>query len=606
MTQKRQPWTIDPELDGIDLDASDFAASLPLKKVPNGDVFEASRAGDVDRLSYLLESGVNVNARDQWDSVALYYACLAGHLEAARMLLENGAICSEHTFDGDRCHYAALNLKVRKLLKAFEARPPPLSPLQAAMRETFLGCGANSAYLEQADNTQFQISVGLQSNDGTNSNYFTPDVVFFVQGRPIEAHRVILSARSPFFRAKFVTDWKQRKEVRFAREKLSYPALYSLIHFFYSDRLEVAVDDMEDIVRICKVCKCESLQRILEKELIHQKYAEYKALRDIDSSKKRFILQGLSLPEEDQLPAGLHNILQISLANSTLEPDLDNGVNNLTSCVGMMQISDFENDLADVCVRVDKKNFRCHQVVLASRSEYFKARLSRMKDFHEGKNDLPVDTLPILEEHDLSSEAFEKMIEYMYTDRLKDIEPDQAGEIFDAASRYLLFPLKRAVADVLLPHLESASPAEMCHWLILSDMYGVLKIREFCLDAIAYNFETFAETREFRAMLLTLPPPSGDSSFRTTVPSAPGAEVNTDQRNLLDDLREKWLEAEAAELDKRDESALIFDKRLEMLMVVAEREKYDGLTNDTPNGPRTSLFPSPTAPIASEQEENVG
>ncbi|CAL2249243.1 unnamed protein product [Prunus armeniaca] len=605
MTQKRQPWTIDPELDGIDLDASDFAASLPLKKVPNGDVFEASRAGDVDRLSYLLESGVNVNARDQWDSVALYYACLAGHLEAARMLLENGAICSEHTFDGDRCHYAALNLKVRKLLKAFEARPPPLSPLQAAMRETFLGCGANSAYLEQADNTQFQIS-GLQSNDGTNSNYFTPDVVFFVQGRPIEAHRVILSARSPFFRTKFVTDWKQRKEVRFAREKLSYPALYSLIHFFYSDRLEVAVDDMEDIVRICKVCKCESLQRILEKELIHQKYAEYKALRDIDSSKKRFILQGLSLPEEDQLPAGLHNILQISLANSTLEPDLDNGVNNLTSCVGMMQISDFENDLADVCVRVDKKNFRCHQVVLASRSEYFKARLSRMKDFHEGKNDLPVDTLPILEEHDLSSEAFEKMIEYMYTDRLKDIEPDQAGEIFDAASRYLLFPLKRAVADVLLPHLESASPAEMCHWLILSDMYGVLKIREFCLDAIAYNFETFAETREFRAMLLTLPPPSGDSSFRTTVPSAPGAEVNTDQRNLLDDLREKWLEAEAAELDKRDESALIFDKRLEMLMVVAEREKYDGLTNDTPNGPRTSLFPSPTAPIASEQEENVG
>ncbi|BFG26002.1 hypothetical protein CerSpe_122760 [Prunus speciosa] len=605
MTRKRQPWTIDPELDGIDLDASDFAASLPLKKVPNGDVFEASRAGDVDRLSYLLESGVNVNARDQWDSVALYYACLAGHLEAARMLLENGAICSEHTFDGDRCHYAALNLKVRKLLKAFEARPPPLSPLQAAMRKTFLGCGANSAYLEQADNTQFQIS-GLESNDGTNSNYFTPDVVFFVQGRPIEAHRVILSARSPFFKTKFVTDWKQRKEVRFAREKLSYPALYSLIHFFYSDRLEVAVDDMEDIVRICKVCKCESLQSILEKELIHQKYAEYKALRDIDSSKKRFILQGLSLPEEDQLHAGLHNILQISLANSTLEPDLDNGVSDLTSCVGMMQISDFENDLADVCVRVDKKNFRCHQVVLASRSEYFKARLSRMKDFHEGKNDLPIDTLPILEEHDLSSEAFEKMIEYMYTDRLKDIEPDQAGEIFDAASRYLLFPLKRAVADVLLPQLESASPAEMCHWLILSDMYGVLKIREFCLDAIACNFETFAETSEFRAMLLTLPPPSGDSSFRTTVPSAPGAEVNMDQRNLLDDLREKWLEAEAAELDKRDESALIFDKRLEMLMVVAEREKSDGLTNDTPNGPRTSLFPCPTALIAREQEENVG
>jgi len=115
-------------------------ASVPVKKVPYGDIFEASRAGDVERLRYLLETGVNVNARDQWDSVALYYTCLVGHLDAARMLLENGAICSEHTFDGDRCHYAALNLKVRKLLKAFEARPPPLEPLQAALRDTFLAC----------------------------------------------------------------------------------------------------------------------------------------------------------------------------------------------------------------------------------------------------------------------------------------------------------------------------------------------------------------------------------------------------------------------------------------------------------------------------------
>ncbi|XP_022771706.1 BTB/POZ domain-containing protein At2g04740-like isoform X2 [Durio zibethinus] len=528
-------WTISADLDDIDLDTSDFTASVPLRKVPNGDIFEASRAGDVDRLRYLLESGVNVNARDNWDSVALYYACLAGHLDAARMLLESGAICSEHTFDGDRCHYAALNLKVRKLLKAFEARPPPLGPLQSALRDTFLSCGANRAFLDQATESglHFQVS-GFASNGASSSYHFPPDFVFFVQGRPVEAHRVILSSRSPFFRRKFETDWKDRNEVRFSREKLSYPALYSLIHFFYSDRLDVAVDDMEDLVRICK---------------------------------------GLSLPDEDRLPAALHRTLQISLSKSPKEHNLDNGVDRLLPCVGTMQIGDSLDDLADICVRVDKRIFCCHQVVLASRSEYFKARLSRMKDFHEGKDELPSDTLPYLEEHDLSAEAFEKMIEYMYTDGLTDIDPDQAEEMFDAASRYLLFPLKRAVADVLLPHLEMVSPAELCHWLILSDMYGVLKIREYCLDTIACNFETFADTCEFRAMLLTMPPPSGDSSLRTTAPSAPGAGINTDQGNLLDDLREKWLEAEGAELDKRDESALLFDKRLEMLMVVAEQEK---------------------------------
>lgn len=476
-----------------------------------------------------------------------------------------------------------------------------MGPLQAALRETFLGCGANRAYLELADYAQFQIS-GPSSSLASNSSYFPPDVVFLVQGRPVEAHRVILSVRSLFFKRKFETDWKDRKEVRFAKEKLSYPALYSLIHFFYSDRLEIAVDDMEDLVRICKVCKCESLQKFVEKELIHQRYADYKALRDADNSQKRFILQGLSLPEEDRLPSSLHRILQISLANSTLENKLDNSVEGLISDTDRMHISNVEDDLADVCIKIDKRIFRCHQVVLASRSEYFKARLSRMKDFHEGKDGVPVDTLPCIEEHDLSMEAFEKLIEFMYTDGLKDIDPEQAEEMFDAASRYLLFPLKRAVADVLLPHLETVSPAELCHWLILSDMYGVLKIREYCLDVMACNFETFAETREFRAMLLTLPPPSGDNSLRTTIPSAPGAEVNADQGNLLDDLREKWLEAEAAELDKRDESALLFDKRLEMLMVVAEQEKYDeNLTDEIQDDPITTGFHSAAAFIPNEE-----
>ncbi|OAY75044.1 BTB/POZ domain-containing protein [Ananas comosus] len=563
---------MDPELEQLDLDPEDLQPSTPLKKVPAGDLFEAARAGDVERLRLLLEGGAaNVNARDRWDSVALYYACLAGHLDAARMLLEAGAICSERTFDGDRCHYAALNLRVRRLLKAFEARPPPLDPLPAALRHAFLSCAANrAAYLDQcADDAA--AAAWARADDGSTSGSLPPDITFYVDGRPIEAHRVILSARSSFFKRKFESEWKYKKEVRFSSQKLSYRALYSLIHFFYSDRLEVAVDNMEDLARTCKACKCEELQKILQKELIHQKYAEYKSLREVDNSQKRFILQGLSLPEEDRLPSALNRILQVSLASSS-------GENTSTNEIEMRESGD---DLADLCVKVGPKVFRCHQVILAARSEYFRARLCRMTDFLEGNNEPSNFSLPFLEEHDLSTEAFEKMIEYMYTDGLKDMDPDQAEEMFDAASRYLLFPLKRAVADVLLPHLEMVSPAELCHWLILADMYGVVKIREYCLDVIACNFETFADTREFRAILLTLPPPSGDSSLRTTRPSAPGSAGNSDQGNLLDDLREKWLEAEAAELDKRDESAALFDKRLEMLMIVAEQEAKEEVHGDS-------------------------
>lgn len=560
----------------VELDPEDLQSSVPLKKVPGGDLFEAARAGDCDRLALLLEAGANVNARDRWDSVALYYACLAGHADAARMLLEAGAVCAERTFDGDRCHYAALNLRLRWLLKSFEARPPPLAPLPAALQATFLACPANrAAFLEMlqgsagAESADLAAAAGFGPKDDPSSAcLFPPDIMFYVEGKPVEAHRVILCSRSPFFKKKFKTDWKDRKEVRFSNQKLYYGALYSLIHFFYSDRLEVAVDDMESLARACKVCKCEELQKILDKEVVHQKYAEYKSARelDLDNSQKRFILQAQSLPEEDRLPSALQRILQTCLANSREEGYYSEELNEMSR-------NSEDDDLTDLYIKVGNKVFHCHQVILASRSEYFRASLSRTVDFLEGNSGFQAaQNLPLLEEHDLSAEAFEKMLEYMYTDKIDHMDPYQAEELFDVASRYLLFPLKRIVADMLLPHLEHVSPAELCHWLMLSDIYGVMKTREYILDIIACNFEMFADTREFRALLLTLPPPSGDDSLRTTRPSAPGTAGNTDQGNILDDLREKWLEAEGAELDKRDESAALFDRRLEALMLVAEKE----------------------------------
>ena len=57
-----------------------------------------------------------------------------GHEELARLLLEAGAQCNEFTFDGDRCHYAALTPAIRTLLRQYEQRPPSLTPLAAALK----------------------------------------------------------------------------------------------------------------------------------------------------------------------------------------------------------------------------------------------------------------------------------------------------------------------------------------------------------------------------------------------------------------------------------------------------------------------------------------
>jgi ankyrin repeat/BTB/POZ domain-containing protein 1 len=105
--------------------------------------------------------------------------------------------------------------------------------------------------------------------------------------------------------------------------------------------------------------------------------------------------------------------------------------------------------------------------------------------------------------------------------------------------------------------------------------YGVAKLREHCLDAMALNFELFAASPEFRQMVKSLPPPSGDDAARTTAPSAPGAVGKDNQGNILDDLREKWLAIEGEELDQRDESAREFDYRLEKLVALATLQESE-------------------------------
>ena len=71
-------------------------------------------------IRYLVEEeSVDINQRDIWDAVPLYYACLCGHTDVVEYLLQRGAICSEYTFDGDRCHYAALLEPIRKLLNEY-------------------------------------------------------------------------------------------------------------------------------------------------------------------------------------------------------------------------------------------------------------------------------------------------------------------------------------------------------------------------------------------------------------------------------------------------------------------------------------------------------
>ena len=95
-----------------------------------------------------------------------------------QLLLESGALCERDTFQGERCLYNALNDRIRNLLLSYEysKSTDPLQPFA------------------------FHITSLL-----TRNHPQTSDIIVTGAGENFHLHRLILSARSPYFSKKFAT-----------------------------------------------------------------------------------------------------------------------------------------------------------------------------------------------------------------------------------------------------------------------------------------------------------------------------------------------------------------------------------------------------------------
>ena len=92
-----------------------------------------------------------------------------------RLLLESGALCERDTFQGERCLYNALNDRIRNLLLAYDysKSSDPLQPFAAHITSLL-----------------------------TKDHPQTSDILVTSTNREFNLHKLILSARSPYFRKK--------------------------------------------------------------------------------------------------------------------------------------------------------------------------------------------------------------------------------------------------------------------------------------------------------------------------------------------------------------------------------------------------------------------
>lgn len=153
-----------------------------------------------------------------------------------RYLLEKGANCDEETFDGERCHYGALTPEIRQLLQQYAAAERT-SALLVAMKRC------------------------LEGGTGVNGDF---DICFEVEGQLLRAHRVVLAARSEFFYKRCRGKWRQRWCVPVRHPGVSAEAFRAMLEFCYTDRLALAVEHVDGLVLLLRVCGMNSLAEHIE------------------------------------------------------------------------------------------------------------------------------------------------------------------------------------------------------------------------------------------------------------------------------------------------------------------------------------------------------
>ncbi|KAL1270328.1 hypothetical protein QQF64_032617 [Cirrhinus molitorella] len=392
------------------------------------DLFSSCRKGDIARVRYLVEQrDVELNIRDKWDSTPLYYACLCGHEELVQYLLANGAKCEANTFDGERCLYGALSDPIRRLLK--EYKRITAKAMQRDYYDQFL-----QTLLEQG-------------------NY--SDVTFMVHGEMFKAHRCILSARSEYFAHMLETKWKGKSDITLKHPLVNPAAFGAIMQYFYTGRLDIDVNYVEDCKRLAKQCKIS--------ELIEELEVKCKQVYEFVSNKPGTCVKVLTLdPHNFQLQDGM-----ALLADSALPAELRVGYGQLP-----FDLTDSFPSYPDICLRVEGYDFLCHKAFFCGR-------------------------IPVITLHDVSHDLFTRILYYIYSDNTQ-LCHENVSEVLCAADMYLLPGLKRLCGRTLALLLNEDN---VLHMWKTAKLFRLSRLEDHCTEYMAKIIERLVERPDFADMI---------------------------------------------------------------------------------------------------------
>lgn len=80
------------------------------------------------------------------------------------------------------------------------------------------------------------------------------DVVLVVEGKHIEAHRILLAASCDYFRGMFAGGLKEMEQEEVLIHGVSYNAMCQILHFIYTSELELSLSNVQEtLVAACQL-----------------------------------------------------------------------------------------------------------------------------------------------------------------------------------------------------------------------------------------------------------------------------------------------------------------------------------------------------------------
>ncbi|KTF72352.1 hypothetical protein cypCar_00037195 [Cyprinus carpio] len=260
-----------------------------------------------------------------------------------------------------------------------------------------------------------------------------------------EAHRCILSARSEYFAHMLETKWKGKSAINLKHPLVNPAAFGAIMQYFYTGRLDIDVNYVEDCKRLAKQCKIS--------ELIEELEVKCKQVYEFVSNKPGTCVKVLTLDPHD------------------------------------FQLQDGMALLADSALPAELRAFFC------ARSDYFKALLE--DHFSEGETLQVHPSIPVITLHDVSHDLFTRILYYIYSDNTQ-LSHENVYEVLCVADMYLLPGLKRLCGRTLAVLL---SEENVLHMWKTAKLFRLSRLEDQCTEYMARIIERLVERPEFADMI---------------------------------------------------------------------------------------------------------